>query len=497
VLLLGGGPAGARDPASLGELAIPVDRVPDWYPAPEGGVPDTSGWTVVDVTQAPYNADPADNANSDEAAIQTAIDDAAPRTIIFLPAGTYNFSGNQQGLLLEKSEIVLRGAGMHQTTLSFDTLGPDDHPEYENNGDGCAGQGYLLLIGAGGLGATGWTGGTARGTTELTLADVSFLAPGDWVLADQDNDPAKVNNCPGGVPDCNGTKANSYVVRVQDVNVAASTITIDRPLRDDFDYGGQTVTKMAPIESVGVEDLRLLFPTPAEEDDAYLPPMTLTCAANSWVDGVMIDHAYNLNIQVARSARNLFQRSLFDYLKTADDDPATQWNRYSGVQFKAGASDNVFQNSVMVNMNVGPMISGGANGNVTAYNYIRKGTVGCQRGLFLHVRQPLRGQRLRLPRRLRQLLGLAGPANDLLPQPAGGPGHAVLPAAPGQPGLHLHHLPERRGEHRAGLHGRRWLLLSGGELLLVRRRSGRGAFRAPVDGAECLPRHEERQRLRR
>ncbi|MDE2041362.1 MAG: fibronectin type III domain-containing protein, partial [Patescibacteria group bacterium] len=97
---------------------IPSSRTVDWTPGVSVGVPGgiphyplsqplnvvVNGTTIatipvgktIDVTQAPYNADPTDTVDA-TAAINQAIQDASPGDVVYMPAGKYLISGNGVG----------------------------------------------------------------------------------------------------------------------------------------------------------------------------------------------------------------------------------------------------------------------------------------------------------------------------------------------------------------------------------------------------------------
>ena len=83
------------------------------YDYSESSIPDTSGWTVFDVTD--YGA-VADDSGFDDAAIQAAIDAAelAGGGVVFFPPGQFKVSPNEtvgENIFLNGSNIVLKGSG--------------------------------------------------------------------------------------------------------------------------------------------------------------------------------------------------------------------------------------------------------------------------------------------------------------------------------------------------------------------------------------------------
>lgn len=80
---------------------------------------------IVDVTQAPYFADPTGVSDS-TAAIQAAIDDVGSQGggTVYLPEGTYALSvqpGTRYALSIRHNNVVLAGAGSDKTFLRLDS----------------------------------------------------------------------------------------------------------------------------------------------------------------------------------------------------------------------------------------------------------------------------------------------------------------------------------------------------------------------------------------
>ncbi|TYP78162.1 discoidin domain-containing protein [Paenibacillus methanolicus] len=140
--------AHAAEEASVtaaGELPLGADGrsrlyPSDWYPGWEDGegrfvhdfsyagyhrgekpLPTVDSAAGVDVTKAPYNADPSGQTDATDA-IQRAIDETAAHGggVVYLPAGTYRLSppeGRAYALGIRSSGIVLKGAGEGKTFL--------------------------------------------------------------------------------------------------------------------------------------------------------------------------------------------------------------------------------------------------------------------------------------------------------------------------------------------------------------------------------------------
>lgn len=341
----------------LSALQIPEDRVPTWYPIPDSAL-DTSGWAVIDVTD--HGADPADNSGNDAAAVRDAIAAAAPQTIIYFPPGTYNIG--QGGFGVFRSDLVLRGAGAAQTILKITTArsGP-----YRPR----CGRAMIMFCGdtAGGPSVT-WTSGFARGDLELGVSNASSFSPGDWIFAEQENDPNVIEN-----PQPNAGPVMNHIAKVTAKN--GNTITIDRPLRYNFSSSGKTVAKMDPISRVGIEGMKMEY-IGVSADVEYEVPIRFTNVVNGFILDSWMTDFWNVELSLERAARNLVRGNRFDRLLRS-----SPYNK-AAVYIDRAAHDNVFENNASSEARVVFLLQLGASGNVIAYNHMSGGS--CERHVFFH-----------------------------------------------------------------------------------------------------------------
>jgi hypothetical protein len=358
-------PAAARDASSLGTLSLPVSRVQDWWVfAP----PDTAGWGSIDVTSesqmGALGCPPASAVagESDEAALQCAIDRAPANTRLLLPAGTYDVPN---GLVIRRGGLVLVGAGIDHTVIEL---------EHEQGVyvAGCGIHGYVKICGAEqGITSHAWTGGYARGNTVLALADVSGLAPEDWVVTREANDPSLYLGQ-------NRDHTLTYVARVASVDAGARTITLDRPLRHDYGRptsSGRVVEEFTPIEHVGLEALTLRRTTLGS--NAWSPHIHFQFATHFWVRGVKIEHGLKVGVSFERmSARGLLAESwIHDF-----DDPETYG--HDTINFRDGAHDHAVVNNLVTEARGGVVLQMGTSGNAILYNAFLERSQGCW---FRHI----------------------------------------------------------------------------------------------------------------
>ncbi|MBN2518144.1 MAG: hypothetical protein JXB14_04825, partial [Candidatus Altiarchaeota archaeon] len=115
----------------LGDLQIPPERIPTWDPGVEGGIPDTSSWTVVNALD--FGATPNDDTD-DTAGINAAITNAAgfgAPAVVLLPEGAYRVT--QPDEISLKSNVVLGGEGPDKTVI-YSSLGSTTSNGIEING---------------------------------------------------------------------------------------------------------------------------------------------------------------------------------------------------------------------------------------------------------------------------------------------------------------------------------------------------------------------------
>jgi hypothetical protein len=253
-----------------------VPPLPDFsyagYAAGEEPIPNVEG-PVFDVTT--YGAKP-DDGKDDQAAMQRAVDaaEAAGGGVVLLPAGAYDVNtdfDDRRPLRVRKGGVVLRGAGMGTggTVIRIDQPTfrvSNDHPD--------PGMGYgWLQIGpdqdpeAGLLAHDGKladvTADAARDSHVLTVNDASAIRAGDWVsvrisnstdLARRIIEPYAIDELPEG-----WTRIRNGVYRVEHHKVKSvdgNRLTLREPLLTDVESDfGWTLTRYAPIERVGVEDI--------------------------------------------------------------------------------------------------------------------------------------------------------------------------------------------------------------------------------------------------
>jgi hypothetical protein len=373
----------------LGDLRIPPDRVPEWNPGVEGGIPNTS-----DTTRWPVAATLPAGASGAE--IQNAIDRAAAAfgdgrrgSVVQLSAGQYTLA---RGQCLElASNVVLRGAGPDRTTLTGDEGCIHETREFSEYG----------IVHVSGDSAN-WHGASSerlpitdaalpRGTRAFTLADASSIGVGDWVRVSVDNDPAIIE-------DAGARNVLLHTARV--VAKSGNRITVDRPLRTAFNVAFEPIAlEIYPILNAGVEGFKIENVKPARNVDRGL--LSFKFAVNCWARDMFFYRGIKDLAGFESSARNTIADSRVELMLWQDCKVAGNYvdgvpdnctgnenvvNAY-GIGIERGAQDNLVTNNVFRDLYIPVIVSRGAAGNVISYNYGVDNRSGSH-GIFFHGHYP-------------------------------------------------------------------------------------------------------------
>lgn len=227
------------------------------YARGERPVPAPAG-PLVDVTAAPYGADPSGTSDA-TAAIQRALDDVgrAGGGVVYLPPGTYRVAPGsaQAALVIQHSRVVLRGAGPAATRL----LNAQTAMRLKEvvRVSPFADHDHWWAWAAGPL--TPLARDVHEPTRTIPLASVAGLAPGDWVVLRSEVTPAfaQEHGMAGRWDQRHG--AIVFYRRVEAVDPAARTIEVDIPTRYPLLVRDQAGVHRAPphLEEVGVEELSI------------------------------------------------------------------------------------------------------------------------------------------------------------------------------------------------------------------------------------------------
>jgi hypothetical protein len=225
--------------------------------------------TLVDITAAPYNADPTGVIPADTA-ITNAIALASGPTVIYFPAGTYKIT-NGYFYSGYKDNITIRGAGAGSTTFHCSMAANNVAFILNSPGELTSNQRTV-------------TGTKTKGTSTLSIADTTGYVVGAHVKVSYENETNNVRIQAGAVPVWSGigsTNIRAMVAQITAV-VANTSITITPPLpADGTDLG--VITGIYPLNNKttnwGFEDFSVSFDS-ANHPRAFI---YIDSAENCWV----------------------------------------------------------------------------------------------------------------------------------------------------------------------------------------------------------------------
>ncbi len=308
--------------------------------------------------------------------IQSAIEKCPDRTTIKIPAGTYDIAG-----LKIVHPIVLRGAGAGSTILNTSSS-IDFSPWY--------GWEQQKTI--------NWTAGFTKGTTTLTLANVSGLAIGDELLLDQLNDSTLVfagdknasKDSNGnyitpvtvtGMPQCGRDESRTdwepannrcmqQIVRIKDIPAGTTQVVIDPPLfyTHSSSLSPRAAYWTSKMRHAGIENLTIdgtTMPAPSGTPGYSLSGVYFGFCTNCWAKGLEIFHTPRSAIVMHYYSSGGEIRD--NYIHDIVPGSPGNWGRGYGIEL--GWSSNILvENNIVVGSDI--VNNWATEGSVIAYNYI-------------------------------------------------------------------------------------------------------------------------------
>ena len=317
---------------------IPQDRLADWTPGVNVGVPGgipNRATIGAKIDSAAYGTGSVDAST----AIGAAIDACPAGQVVYIPSGTYRLDSRVYRAYA--SNITIKGAGMGKTTLKATSnsqvflLGTSDWP-----------------IPTAGLAITG---GATKGSTVLAVADASSIIVGKLVRIEQDNLPYVIT---GTAPTTN-TKAMSVMFKV--TAKTTTSVTVTPPLPFDFTLSPALVQySITPLSNTGVEDL------------------TVDCNSLSWA-GIEFDQAWGCwikNVEIINSTgRQMFLICFVngEVRHNYTHSVVGGGTNHEGIDLYEDGSFNLIEDNITYNGGFPGIIfgdsKGGCVGNVIAYNF--------------------------------------------------------------------------------------------------------------------------------
>ena len=338
--LTGGSPCASYSTSAPWECGV------DWSTAGvQGGIP-SGGWTQSGSTVL---AAACGNGSTDcRSTIQTALAACGTNHFVLLGAGAFKLSS---GGLVIPSNCALRGSGADQTTLnSVITSGTP-----VSLGTGSPSYSSPPSI----------TGGTAVGSTSITVSSAAGIVTGDYLVIMQQNDGTIVSiaGADGTCGQCDagfdsGIYSQGQISKV--TNVSGTTLTIDPPL-----YTAYTRTPLALIMSAytqfaGLENLQIF----ANNTGAGTSVILNQCV-NCWVSGIENNYTDGDHLDIFWGwhdsiVNNYFSNAYLHTSGTYDSD----------VDLANKTTLSLVQNNIMERLHASVILEWGPSANVIAYNYM-------------------------------------------------------------------------------------------------------------------------------
>ncbi len=315
---------------------IPATRLTTWTPGVNVGIPGgipTYRTHLIDVTQAPYNADSTGMSNA-SAAIQAAITAAKSNDVVYLPAGTYRLNST---INISKSGVTVRGAGPETILMP-----------YGNAGAFCVGIGAAWNYPSSG---NTISGGFVRGAGSVTVANTSGFVVGDLARITFNNDATIPV-----VSDYGYNYLQKQTVRI--TAKTATTVSFYPPFYGDYPgvtsgviYDSRFVASKNGIENLTINSTNSTFTFAIQLQQCY------AC----WVQGVNISYPANYDIFLVDSVQCEIRHCVLGPLNHGGSNGAgLLHNSSSGSLVEDNAFDGAFPQLEL---------NAGSSGNVFSYNF--------------------------------------------------------------------------------------------------------------------------------
>ncbi len=310
-------------------------------------------------------------ASATAAQINTAIANCPAGQVVSLAAGTYTLS---TGLLFQRDNVTLRGAGPNATFLNITTTGSCNGITARI----CVRGDSLNYVDSPGNVAN-WTGGYAKGTSVITLSSVANLVVGSILVLDQVDDgttdtttiwigdTAGIHCLDCSSPSRGGNRAQLQVVTVK--AISGTNVTIDPPVVWPNFTSGKSPQAWYPSNGaartgVGIENLAIDSP---DSGTAVQQTVTFYNTTSSWMKNVRMTHVGEKAVRIYQSTHITIRDSyIFD---KQGADTAQEGSESYGVDVFMG-SLNLVENNIVEHVTAPLMCESGV-ANVYAYNYTR------------------------------------------------------------------------------------------------------------------------------
>ncbi len=270
--------------------------------------------------------------------------------VVLLPEGTYLI---QSTLTINKSSVILRGAGSDKTKLIFDLSGTADPIAIKG------------LLPSTNNAAQYLSANAKRGSKTITLASnaLPIATAGSLVLLYQD---PGLKAYPG---DSWAQTANSQQM-LHVASVSGRTVTFREPLRCDFTTANNAYLRVVQaVRNVGLEDFYMecknkQYSDPEQTSSPSNDNIAVDYADSCWIVGVESRYSNGAHVDIRRSANLQISGCYFHHGHGYGGGGSGY-----GVCITGGASQVLVANCIFDSLRHAMLIQGFANGNVFAYNY--------------------------------------------------------------------------------------------------------------------------------
>jgi len=369
--------AGASVPAGAIDLSIlPPDRRTTWSPGIPGGVPHY-GMVHTTVDVGTFGRGTTDATAAINNAIQAAgrVATAESPRVVYLPAGVYLISGT---LVLDRSYVVLRGAGKGKTIIRMTATGRP-----------ALALGRIRPY----TGLVNVVGNVPKGATRLTVADARNIDPGDVLQIDQIEDGNAFGTKgwvwrfdsqwfmrgPRGHEDTSGPDSPSgYRPIGQQIEIASKSgnvVTLANTIHIDFAasqipqvFHTATAREGQPgIRYSGIEDL-------TAQGGTY-NMFALLNAAYCWLKNVESDGSYPTFGGTHVTLFHCYRCEVRESYAHHSSHYYPGGNAY-GISIEGQSTDCLVENNVVYMLNKPILGRATGGGNVVAYNYVDEAVLG-------------------------------------------------------------------------------------------------------------------------
>ena len=347
---------------TIGSLyALAAARSTTWNPGLNavGGIPNRT--TVCSTVNPSGDTTGA----TDRAAINSAITACGTDQVVQLAAGTYYV--NDQGIAIERSNVVLRGTldGNADLATTVNKVGGNGYSAIRiGNHWGAWGYGTSIALASNGT----------KGANTITLASAPGVTAGALVLVDELRDASlwlspRMDVGGSEYPAAQGwfNRQGRFIGQILEVaSVSGNDVTFTTPLHSTFLISN--TAQMTPFNNttrqyVGVEDIRFQNTVGGDAEGQ----ISISNAKYSWVKHVE-SYMSGPHLEIMSSFRCTVRDSYFH--------DAWSYNFGSGsylLSMMRSSSDNLIENNQFIHANKVMLMRPAGGGNVIAYNYMTNG----------------------------------------------------------------------------------------------------------------------------